>query len=152
MSVFQAARPRPGTAGTRWGANGDRLGTPTPQDRQREQQSLGDQLVRREQVSGRDGNLATGGRLGQTSGDPRRNGAVVKDASRTSEQTAPEPGHLMREARTDQAEGRSSARWRANEAGVLASAPEVREDMPTPMAEDELGRTLRRAAERQGGR
>lgn len=39
-----------------------------------------------------DGNLATGGRLGQTSGDPRRNGAVVKDASRTSEQTAPNPG------------------------------------------------------------
>lgn len=127
MGSFRRLAPVLARAGTRWGANGDRLGTPTPQDRRREQQSLGDPLVRREQVFGGDGNLATGGRLGQTSGDPRRNGAVVTDASRTSEQTAPEPGHLMREARTEQAEGRSSLEWRANETGVLASAAEVRD-------------------------
>ncbi len=33
---------------------------------------LGDPLVRREQAPKGDGEFATGGRLGQTSGDPRR--------------------------------------------------------------------------------
>jgi hypothetical protein len=48
--------------------------------------------------SGGDGTLATGGRLGLPSRDPRQHRRDGQSASRTSEQTAPNPGTSWRGA------------------------------------------------------
>jgi hypothetical protein len=47
-------------------------------------------------------------------------GATVTNASRTSDQNGPEPGHLIEEARSENAEAGGALRRRANGTGALA--------------------------------
>jgi hypothetical protein len=78
------------------------LGTATPQDLPDNSTRLGDPTVRREQTAEGDGFLASGGRLGNRAEIRGKAGATVRDASRTSDQHGPEPGHLMgRRARSE---------------------------------------------------
>ncbi len=53
--------------------------------------------------------LATGRRLGNRAEIRGKAGATVHNASRTSDQDGPEPGHLTREARSEQPGGRRIA-------------------------------------------
>jgi hypothetical protein len=77
--------------------------------RSEDQGSLGDPLVRREQVSESADRSATGDRLGLTSGQwhHRRDGEEREPDERAD---GPEPGHLMTEERSEETEGRASAR------------------------------------------
>jgi hypothetical protein len=74
------------------------MGTRTPQDRLDNSRRLGDPLVHREQASEGEGVSPPGGRLGLTSGDFGSICRTVQDASRTGEQTAPNPGTSWRGA------------------------------------------------------
>jgi hypothetical protein len=79
------------------GLDGEELGGPTPQDRPRQQQRSRRSTGSPRAGSEGDGRFATGGRLGQTSGDPRRHGRDGPTSqSQTSEQTAPNPGTSWR--------------------------------------------------------
>src|SRR5215211_184785 len=74
------------------------MGTRTPQDRLDNSRRLGDPLVRREQAPKARAVSPPGSRLGLTSGARGSTGGTVQDASRTGEQTAPNPGTSWRGA------------------------------------------------------
>ncbi len=63
-----------------------------------------------EQESEGDSYLATGSRLGHRAAIRGRAGATVHDASGTSDQDGPEPGHLTTKARSERTEAGASAR------------------------------------------
>ena len=74
-----------------------------------------------------DGNLATGGRLGQTSGDPRQGRRDGHGPEPDERSGSPEPGHLIEEARSEEAEAGRALRRRADRTRAQVRAAEVRE-------------------------
>ena len=80
---------------------------------------------------------AAGPGTGRRSAGRRR---TVREASRTSDQDGPEPGHLMTEARSERTEAGGALRRRANGTGAPARTAEVREGALCRMAEGEFGR------------
>jgi ribosomal protein S18 acetylase RimI-like enzyme len=78
-----------------------------------------------------DSRLAGGGRLGQTSGDPRRHPAQrSKTRAGRSEADGPEPGHLIAEARSEETEAGRALGRRRTEPPAPGESAEVREGAP----------------------
>ncbi len=72
------------------------MGTGTTHDRADNSRRAGDPALGLEQAPGGDGFLATGRRLGHQAAIRAKAGATIHDASGTSDQDGPEPGHLTR--------------------------------------------------------
>jgi len=169
-SEFRGAGPAsPGTGRNSRGLNGDWIGTAIPHDRA-EWERLGTEwglgpltieqttedvtAIHRWPRAGSEANdrLATGRRLGNRAEIRGKAGATVHNASRTSDQDGPEPGHLTREARSEQPGGR----WSAQTASEWdRSAGKDRGGPPGSscrIAEVSSAGDLRTRAKRQGGR
>lgn len=111
------------------------MGTPTPQDRLDNRRSHGDPLVRREQALKATAPSPPAAGSGRRAEIRDSTGATVQDASRTSEQTAPNSGTSWRGA--PGGDGRPGERSDGERTGPEhpVSAVVAREGLPAPDAE-----------------
>ena len=135
--------------GTRWGVIGDSDPSGSARQLKKSRRSTGSPRAGSEG----DGKLATGGRLGQTSRDPRRHRRDRQRRELDERTDGPEPGHLMaRRARRRREAGRALG-WRADRTARSQVSPaDDREGCPRRMPMGEHGRRLRKRARRREGR
>jgi hypothetical protein len=89
------------------------MGTGSTQHRADNSRSDGDPPLGCKQASEGDDYLATGDRLSNRAEIREKAGATVRDASRTSDQHGPQPGHLTRRrARSNRRPRERSDGWR----------------------------------------
>ena len=81
-----------------------------------------------------------------------KTGVTGQNASRTSDQDGPEPGHLTRRRARSEREPARALRRRADGTGAPASTAVIRERMPAPDDRSRAHQRPRSAAERQEGR
>jgi hypothetical protein len=96
--------------------------------------------------------FATGNRLVHRAAIPGKASARVRDASGTSDQDGPEPGHLIEEARSERTEAGPSARTASERDREPARTAVIREGALGGWPKASRAGDLRTPCERQGGR